>query len=1325
MFKSTFYFISFLILTFSLFATESTFIKLPEPQDGVQFVSKSDNGIIYIRDNGISLVAKRLIKEGKYENNSATIPNTYELHRIDLDFLNKSENSSFFTPQLSHTNDYIINDSKRDELLSSEEVIIKNVYDGIDFKAYYNENNEFQFDFIVNAGADPNQISLASKFQKDINLLEDKSINIDYKFTTANLQKPYTYQEFNSQKSEIKSEFSLKDNIISFNIGKYDKSKPLIIDPITRIMGSYFGGNGNDTGYDIEEDSQGNYYIAGYTESPTQIAVGGYQVIFGGLEDAYLVKFDKNNKRIWSTYFGDIGYEVGYALHIDNSGNIILVGETNSTSKISTPTAHQLVYGGGVSDGFIAKFQPNGQLLWATYYGGQEEDKLNDVTTDSFGNIYVVGLTASDDNIFYNGYQQVRGGNYDAFIVKFNPLGAREWGTYYGGDEDDYGNGITIDPDRNIYIVGSTKSQNNIAYKANVPSFQGNVDAFVSSFENDGTLRWGTYYGGNGEDNGISIASDSQYLYFAGSTKSQNGIAFNGYQINNKGGWDGFLVKYDFLQNQYWGTYYGGLNDDYLSKVITNNSAIYVAGNVNSLNNINLQGWQQTFGGGLSDGALAKYFPSGILDWSTYYGGTNRDVLRSVSNLNKLYVCGFTNSNNNINQNGFQANLSGQLDAMFGEMSESKLELKIDNSMYCADKQYTLSIDFQNISFAPDNKFEVELSDEQGKFDKPIAVGQITASSPTDIDINLPALTYYSKNYKLRLKSTNPVFNGISTKDSITIYPVPNIINSSAPICVNLVTTFSALQMPNVNYSWQFEDGIIVHSSPNSNDVRWEKPGTYKIVLIAENPICQDTTEKTVQVNPLPEALFNGAKAVCGNSIEEYKITNKSDLDYKWDVTNGTLISKTDDGDALINWDNIDSTGEVILMATDTLTKCMDTKILEVKISKKPVALITGADTTCKGCIENYTAENDNVSEWTVTNGTPVNQSNTEFSVKAALDADSMIVQLIKINVNSDCTDTNIKVVYLTNSPITSITGKKFVCEYEEYEYLTATNPDLTNIWSVVGGEIVNQSLNKVLVKWQKSGVGNLKLVQKSKDNSYNDSAQVDITINPKPTTYDYSIPSIVCLGDTTLLAFNLAVGESVAISIDGKTYTNNEKYIFKDFGTKNVSFTISNQFECQLKGSFDIEVKELPLAPNITQKGETITSNKTGTHRWYRDGKIIDGETNNSLHLSDDGLYTAQYYLDGCWSELSNSINYTKSDVRYTNNFNINVYPNPAKDKLIIQSSYLITNLKIVDLLGKTLFEENNLFKKEFDISKLNSGIYFVKIWVNDKLQTKKVIVN
>ncbi|TNE34101.1 hypothetical protein EP342_03195, partial [bacterium] len=195
MFKSTFYFISFLILTFSLFATESTFIKLPEPQDGVQFVSKSDNGIIYIRDNGISLVAKRLINEGKYENNSATIPNTYELHRIDLDFLNKSENSSFFTPQLSHTNDYIINDSKRDELLSSKEVIIKNVYDGIDFKAYYNENNEFQFDFIVNAGADPNQISLASKFQKDINLLEDKSINIDYKFTTANLQKPYTYQE--------------------------------------------------------------------------------------------------------------------------------------------------------------------------------------------------------------------------------------------------------------------------------------------------------------------------------------------------------------------------------------------------------------------------------------------------------------------------------------------------------------------------------------------------------------------------------------------------------------------------------------------------------------------------------------------------------------------------------------------------------------------------------------------------------------------------------------------------------------------------------------------------------------------------------------------------------------------------------------------------------------------------------------------------------------------------------------------------------------------------------------------------------------------------
>lgn len=1322
--KSKIYFFSFLVLTFSVFATENSFIKLPTPIDGVHYISKTEKGSIYIRDNGISLVAKNILSSRKTVASKSFARDTYELHRVDLDFVNCNKDCPFLTPNLINTNDFIFIRGNRKEIFSSNEIIIKNIYTGIDFRAYFNEKNEFQFDFIVNPGANPNQIILKSEFQNNINLLENKSLNIDFMFDSATLEKPYSYQFINSTKQEIQSNFNLFNDIVTFHIGNYDKSKPLIIDPITRIMGSYYGGNGNDTGYDIEEDSQGNYYIAGFSESLTEIAIGGYQLQNGGLEDAYIAKFDNKNNRLWGTYFGSYAFEVGYAIDIDKDGNIILVGETSSDNNIATPNAHQTTYGGGSADGFIAKFTSTGELMWATYYGGTNEDKLNDVTTDSFGNIYAVGFTTSDDNISFNGYQLQRGGLYDAFIVKFNPLGVRQWATYYGGISDDFGNGITIDPNNAIYFIGSTQSFNGIAYQGNIPNLQGQTDAFISCFENDGNIRWGTYYGGSSEDNGISIKATDQYLYFAGSTKSTNNIAFNGFKNNLSGGWDGFVVKYGFLQQTYWGTYYGGASDDFINHITTKNPNIYIAGYTNSTSEINLIGWQQNYGGGSSDGTLAKFLDNGTMEWSTYYGGIGRDVLRSVSNKNKLLVAGFTNSNNNIGQNGYDNTYSQQLDAMFGEMSESELKLNLPSTEYCSKGEYTASISFTNITFSPSNEFIVELSDEYGSFDKPTEIGRKTSTNATDIVLNFPELYEYSKKYKVRLRSTLPLYAGVVSLDSITVYPTPSILSTLGTLCVNNSRLFTTNSIPNVTYQWEFQDGILTDASELSNTVRWANDGEFQVKLISNNPICSDTTVRIVKVTPLPDAKFEGSTAVCGLSFVNYTATKKKGYEYRWSVTEGSVFNKTEDGSATIYWNNISGKGEVSLTVRDSITGCMTSSSLTITISKKPIALITGPDTTCKGCTESYTANDDNISEWSVINGTKVSESNSEYSVKTNLDADSVIIRLVKSNLDNDCRDTNIKVVYLTDSPVTSISGLRSVCEYEESEYLTASNPDLNNNWVVTGGDIVNQSLNKVLIKWQKRGKGNLKLIQKAKDNSYLDSANIEVTINPKPDSFDYTIPNIICVGDTVPLSFKLKKGETVSITIDGNLYSNNDKYIFNESGIKNISFSISNEFDCSLKASFDINVKPLPDSPILVQKGETINSDKNGTHRWYIDGKLIEGENSNSLTLNEEGVYNAQYLSDGCWSEISNSISYTKSDVSGNIEETINLFPNPADDKIIIQSGNLITKLIIVDLLGKSILVEKNFLTKEIDISKLNSGIYFVKMWVNDKLQTKKIIV-
>lgn len=224
------------------------------------------------------------------------------------------------------------------------------------------------------------------------------------------------------------------------------------------------------------------------------------------------------------------------------------------------------------------------------------------------------------------------------------------------------------------------------------------------------------------------------------------------------------------------------------------------------------------------------------MEWSTYYGGSSFDELYGVSANNKIYITGLTDSKNNIGYNGFNNSHSGLYDALIAEMTEAELRLLLDQPEYCANKEYSFSVDFINMDFAPNNEFIVELSDELGKFDNPQIIGRKTSSNKTNVTVRMPDLEDYSTKYRLKIRSTNPVFEGTVNLDSITIYPKPRIINSSDPLCVNSVKVFSAQKINNVNYSWFFEKGIVINGSDLVNNVRWDSAGTYKVMLISEKP---------------------------------------------------------------------------------------------------------------------------------------------------------------------------------------------------------------------------------------------------------------------------------------------------------------------------------------------------------------------------------------------------------------------------------------------------------------------------------------------------------
>ena len=315
-----------------------------------------------------------------------------------------------------------------------------------------------------------------------------------------------------------------------------------------RLWGTYYGGAGNDYSGSVTTDKNGNVFLTGSTGSDTGIATpGSYQPNpYDTNEVAFLAKFDSNGVRQWGTYYGRVSW--GYACTTDRSGNVYVTGGTASYTNIASPEAYQTTYGGGTDDAILVKFTTGGQRLWATYYGGSNDDQGVGCTSDSAGNVCLIGETWSPDGIASpGGHQKVLGGAQDGFLVKFNSLGQRQWGTYYGGANYDIAGSCAIGSENEIFMVGSAYSTNNISTPDSYqPVLVGFNNAFLVKFNATGQRQWGTYYGGSSYNffNNCSYIQDDT-LYLAGTTESTNNIASQGaWQTVYGGVQDGLLIKF-------------------------------------------------------------------------------------------------------------------------------------------------------------------------------------------------------------------------------------------------------------------------------------------------------------------------------------------------------------------------------------------------------------------------------------------------------------------------------------------------------------------------------------------------------------------------------------------------------------------------------------------------------------------------------------------------------------------------------------------------------------------------------------------------------------
>jgi hypothetical protein len=433
---------------------------------------------------------------------------------------------------------------------------------------------------------------------------------------------------------------------------------------------SYFGGDGEEWSNDICFTDEGEVVLTGMTRSDDLPVHNAHQSVYAGSGDIFLVKLSSQFQVEFYTYFGGDGLEEPMALTIDHDGNIILAGGTSSNNlTVLNPIQDEL---NGTSDAFIAKFSPSGVLLFSTYLGGSDYDRIEEVLVDSYGSYVITGPTGSDDFYTTSGTHQESfgGGDSDVFIASLSNDGQSIiYSSYFGNSTDEDAWAAGIDLIGNIVIVGITDGAAITTDSAFQQTYGGGQsDAFVAKFTpNCTSLSWSTLLGGNGWEFGDQVDFDSDNnIIVSGYTGSADFPLVN-QLYNDSSGYDAFFAKLtpdgeDLLLS----SYLGGSSEDrsYAMEVLTDDSVLITA--PSSSADMPVQNAFQNYSGG-SDGFIALIGGEGpTLMFGSHYGGSSNDYVlgMSVYEEDMIAVIGYTSSDDLPTINAVQDEYRGSNDVM-------------------------------------------------------------------------------------------------------------------------------------------------------------------------------------------------------------------------------------------------------------------------------------------------------------------------------------------------------------------------------------------------------------------------------------------------------------------------------------------------------------------------------------------------------------------------------------------------------------------------------------------------------------------------------------
>ncbi len=411
-------------------------------------------------------------------------------------------------------------------------VTFKGVYPGIDL-VYYANASSVEYDLRVRPGADLSKIAIAVEGAAGLRLDPNGDLRISTDAGELIHKRPKVLQEGR----EIACGYSLKNGVLRFRLAAYDRSKPLVIDPVMFRLGTFYK--------KAAVDASGNLYI---TASPntTSVTVRKLSNVGALLYTATLAVQS----------LGDIHVATGFG------GTAFISGATSG--GLAVKNAAQGTLGGGI-DGFVAKVNPAGtDVDYSTYVGGSAADTPAGIAVDAAGSAYITGSTVSTNFPVANSLQNQLQGGGSAFITKLTVAGSQlAYSTYFGGAAGaTFATGIGLNAAGDVFVAGYSGSPSlPVANAFQIAKNNGN-DGFLLKLNvhtsGTPTVAYSTYFGGATDDGITGLAVDG-----AGNAHVMMNNAPGMPLINHLAGWDNvgqvYVAKFNSAGSQLiYGTYYGG-----------------------------------------------------------------------------------------------------------------------------------------------------------------------------------------------------------------------------------------------------------------------------------------------------------------------------------------------------------------------------------------------------------------------------------------------------------------------------------------------------------------------------------------------------------------------------------------------------------------------------------------------------------------------------------------------------------------------------------------------------------------------------------------------